>query len=163
MNIKQFFKLGLVAMICILLAPSLKAQTDSPSDKERSERRAEMYQKRTDRLIEKLELTESEKNAFMPIFERYMAEKKSIHSDWKKKDERKKIEDLSDAEVAEIVLKSFDRQEQLLALKRKYFKEFSSVLPAKKVARIFLFEKRNKERKGKMKEKRKGKMKRGEN
>lgn len=112
-------------------------------------------------LTVKLELTDAEQKAFLPMFHEFVKAKKANRKKYlpSERKGRKKMEDLTDAELNEVLIKRFEFKESDLKLKREYHEKFKTVLPIKKLAKFYHIEKRlfvkGKKRK-KIREKRKG-------
>lgn len=93
-------------------------------------------------IAQNLPLTEDEAVEFWPVHREYECELGKIL------DERyagivqfvRTYGAMSDAQATTLADKSFDLEEQRTALKRKYFKRFSEVVPAVKAARFFQIE-----------------------
>jgi Spy/CpxP family protein refolding chaperone len=89
-------------------------------------------------ITSELELTPEEAKVFWPVHEQYRAELKKLHEE--RRDimkERKKGEELTDAQVEEMIQKHFALKEKELALEKKYHTEFKKVLPIKKVGKLY--------------------------
>lgn len=144
--------MNMIKMILVLAVSALTIG-GSYAQEQRSEKMEKRNQKRMKKLISKLDLTESEKGAFLPIFEQYIREKKTLRDQHRPKKERggKKLDELSDSEVRTILEKSFDHRRAELDLQERYYEKFQRVLPIRKVAKIFHMERkmRAKHRKGK--------------
>ena len=111
-------------------------------------------------LTAKLELTDAEQKAFLPLYHEYIAAKKANRKKFhpSEKKGKKKMDELSDAEVEEIIKKRFAFKQADLDIQRQYHEKFKAVLPIKKLAKFYHIEKRLFERKKrKMKKKGKGK------
>lgn len=146
-RLKKMHKIGFLLLMAILMSTMTFAQR---GERKMSEERA---QKMMDRIVNKLELTEQEQAQFVPMYKDYLREKAAVWSATDKKD-RKKMSELSDREVEEIIEGSLKREQELLNIKKSYVDKFKSIMPAQKVAKLLLAEKRWK---GKMYEKMKNK------
>ena len=107
-------------------------------------------------LTVKLELTDAEQKAFLPMYHEYVkakkANRKKFHPSEKKG--KKKMDELSDAELDEIITKRFAFKQADLDIQKKYHEKFKTVLPMKKLAKFYHIEKRLFQRKtGNMKKK----------
>lgn len=148
-----------VKMVLVLAVSALTLGGSYAQSSEKAEKREARQEKRMQKMIKKLDLTEGEKEAFLPIFEQYIREKKTLRDQHRPKKERggKKLEELSDSEVRSILEKSFDHRRAELDLQERYYEKFQRVLPIRKVAKIFHMERkmRAKHLKGKRKKHRK--------
>ncbi len=112
----------------------------------RSERRAEMQARQTERLIKDLKLTDEQKPKFEAIYKRYLEELSAVRAE--DRDERSeagtKDKDLTDAEATARLNKIFETQadqiqkSQLrLDIQKKYCAELSSLLTPQQLVRVF--------------------------
>jgi len=81
-----------------------------------------------------LDLSSDEAQKFWPVYNKMQDELKVILD--KEKDLRngKKIDEMSDEELAKMINSHFDNEQKLLDIKKKYAEEFKKVLSLKKVA-----------------------------
>lgn len=91
-----------------------------------------------------MQFTEKDSAAFWPIYKKYEAELTKLN------DERvdlikayaNKYDTMTDADAKSMSEKAFDLESRRVELRKKYFKEFSSKIPATVVARYFQLEHR---------------------
>ena len=89
----------------------------------------------------KLELTVEEAEKFWPILNDMESELKVLRKQKNKnKPEKKKVSEMSDEEVDALMLAAFDNKQKELDIKRKYHEKFKSVIPVKKVAKLYHLE-----------------------
>lgn len=91
-------------------------------------------------ITRELELTIEESEKFWPIYNAMEADLKAL----KKKnrpDKNKKIEDLTDEEVEAIMQNAFNMKAEEIKIRKSYHEKFKSVLPVKKVAKLYHIEK----------------------
>lgn len=87
-------------------------------------------------------LTDAESDAFWPLYDRYEAEIKAVNDrlvkvlDTYTKDYRK----LTDDEAKKLSEEYLSVEEDRASIRRKYFGEFTKVLPGKKAARFYQIE-----------------------
>lgn len=94
-------------------------------------------------ITEKLELTEEESKAFWPIYDQMEEDMKTLRKNFKTtKEKGRKMDELTDEEVEEIITESFDFKQKELDLKKQYHTKLKSVLPVKKIAKLYHLEKR---------------------
>jgi hypothetical protein len=94
-------------------------------------------------LTEKLELTDAEKTASFPVYNQFQTEKRALRAASKAMRQKgRKMEELSDAELDEVMQASFEMKQKELDLKKKYHEKFKQVLPMKKVAKLYMVEKK---------------------
>ncbi len=93
-------------------------------------------------ITERLELTPEESKAFWPLYEaREKDRKEAIKRIKGDKKDKKKIEEMSDAEVKELLNKTIEIRQVQLNIFKQYNDKFLSVLPPKKVAKLYHLEK----------------------
>ena len=86
-----------------------------------------------------LNLTEPEAAEFWPLHRNYEAELSKLN------DKRVELirryidvaQNMTEAQAKDVAKQSFDLENEKTALKRKYFKKFTKVVPAQKAARFF--------------------------
>lgn len=107
-------------------------------------------------ITEKLDLTEEESKAFWPIYDQMIEDHKTLRKNFAKtKEKGKKMDELTDEEVEQIINESFDFKQKELDLKKKYHTKLKEVLPIKKIAKLYHLEKRiNEEMRARMRENR---------
>ncbi len=95
-------------------------------------------------LIEKLELTEAEQKAFLPLYHEFVKAKKANRKKYfaSERKGKKKMDELSDAELDEIIQKRFAFKQGDLDIQKMYHEKFKKVLPMKKLAKFYHIEKR---------------------
>jgi len=89
-------------------------------------------------LTEQLDLTPAESEKFWPIYNHFQAAKKSLMS----RPLKSKVENMSDAELNQLLQDQLDRQEQVIALRRKLIQDLKPVLPLKKIVMLEFAEKK---------------------
>lgn len=82
-------------------------------------------------ITEKVGLSPKQSQVFWPIYNEYEAAQKSVKKQYRP---NKKIEQMSDEELEKSLLNSFQREEELLALKRTYFTKMKTVLNIRQIA-----------------------------
>ena len=103
------------------------------------ERQAQMMEK----LIEHLELTDDEEKQFRPVYEAFLGDRKELQ-DNEIRDiiDGKKMSELSDREIEEVLQASFEKKQAMLNLQREYHEKFKQIIPINKVAKLYLLQKR---------------------
>jgi hypothetical protein len=89
-----------------------------------------------------LTLTDAESDAFWPLYDRYEAELKAVNDRLVKviEDYTKHYATLSDEQARKLSEDYLAVEEDRAALRRKYFGDFTKVLPGKKAARFYQIE-----------------------
>jgi len=89
-------------------------------------------------LTKQLDLTREEAQRFWPVYNEYQDEMDKMREANKEKfGKDKRLEDLTDEEVEKLVDARIIMQQQELDIRKKYHAELKSVLPIKKVARLY--------------------------
>jgi hypothetical protein len=107
-------------------------------------------------ITERLALTPEESKVFWPVYEAKKEAKKKMMKALKgdrKTNPRKKIEEMSDEEVKEMLENSLKIKQGSLDIDKEYNAKFLAILPPKKVAKLYHVEREfNKHRKKEHKE-----------
>lgn len=90
-------------------------------------------------LTRRLQLTPEEAKVFWPVYDAYQAENKEIKRSLRleKRNARESFAEMSDKEVEEVVERMVDLKRRELDVFLKYHEQFKSVLPIKKVAKLY--------------------------
>lgn len=90
-------------------------------------------------ITRKLDLTPDEAKRFWPVFNQYTDELQGLRKDRRdrNRDAREDFEKLNDKEVEKLVDEEIIFRQQELDITKKYHAQFKSVLPVKKVARLY--------------------------
>lgn len=115
---------------------ALMAQGGKPTKAQREKRQEKMKAMKKAFIKIELELTESEEQAFWPVYDKYEAkrmEQRKEHRALRKKYKGKTPEEMTDAEAEEILSKEIKFKEQKLALEKAYNDELKKVIPVRKV------------------------------
>ena len=126
----------LLAMILLVGIGSATAQ------KEGETKKAEMEAKKIAFLTEKLALTTKESEKFWPVFNEKEAKIKELRKEFKehKPDKGEKIDEMTDAEVKELIEKGFDVKEKHISIDRAYNQKFIDVIGVKRTAKLYHIE-----------------------
>lgn len=110
----------------------------SPEQKEKIE------QLKKDFITKELELTEDQEKKFWPIYDNMNADLRKVKKSEKDamKDLKTNFESLSDKEVESKMATIFAAQEKEIAVKKEYNQKFSTVIGAKKAAKLLSLEQR---------------------
>lgn len=106
--------------------------------------RADFRADKVSLITQTMQFNDKQSAAFWPVYRRYEAELTTLNDGRVKliKQYADKYETLTDAEAKVMVEKSFVLESSRTDLKKKYFKEFTKVLPALTVAKFFQLEHR---------------------
>lgn len=89
-------------------------------------------------ITKKLELTPSEAEVFWPIYNQFHKERKAINQKYKRK---KQLVNMTDEEVEQHLLGSFEKDQELLDLRKEFYKEMKVKFSARKMAMLYVAEK----------------------
>lgn len=90
--------------------------------------------------VEQLKLTKTEIDKFLPLYEKYDAERRALRKASKKPGDKKKFSEMTEKEINDFIQYNFTLKEKELQLQKKYFEEFKKVLPAHKVVKLLNIE-----------------------
>jgi hypothetical protein len=127
--------IGKIIAIFILIAGFQIAQAQKYDAKQKAEMKEKMESLKTEFVVEKAELTESEKKAFLPVYKSYLDELSKGKYEGKKG--KPDFAAMSDKEVEAMLDKRFEDREARLKIERSYHEKFKSILPVKKVALVY--------------------------
>ncbi len=101
-------------------------------------------------LIAELELTATEQANFLPLYQEYVKEKKENRKKYltSERKGKKKMDELTDAELNEIITNRFAFKQSDLDIQKSYHERFKKTLPMNKLAKFYHIEKRMFSRKG---------------
>ena len=137
----MFRKSALLTIVAVIAASALcRAQTQATSLGSTIElARAEMRAKRNEIISITMQLSDKDAAVFWPIFRKYEYER-SIVDDGRAaviKEYTQKYTTITDADAQPMTERMLEYDSRDIALKKKYVKEFSKVLPATTVAKFF--------------------------
>lgn len=146
---KKAVILGVMAFMAWTSADKMYAQ-NAGNNGDRAAHRAEMLEKRVERMAKMLELKDDAKEAFTKNYRAYLQEMETgmtaetTPGDRKAEAGGKKEKALTDAEATLEIQKQFDRQAQRiermqrqLEVQKKYYAEFAKTLSPKQLMKIF--------------------------
>ena len=90
------------------------------------------FQAKVSELALRLEMTETQKTKFIPIYRRYSEEMRATIGV-----RQRPTKPLTDEERLELTKRKMQRQQQAQAIRIKYIDEFSTILSASQVSRFF--------------------------
>lgn len=88
----------------------------------------------------KLELTPQEAEKFWPIYNEFENKMSELHKERRQNKPKKKVSDMTDKEVEDLLQSHFTFEQKELDLKKEYHEKFKAVLPIKKVAKLYHLE-----------------------
>ena len=134
-------KLFLPLLFC-LTSMTLQAQRPYPARermRERGDRKEQIESMKIAFLTKRLELTPDEAKKFWPVYNQYTDELQNLRKDRRDKirDAREDFDKLADKDVEKLVDDEIIFRQQEIDVLKKYHAQFKSVLPIKKVARLY--------------------------
>jgi len=115
----------------LLLNISISAQTNNSTP---AEKKAKLDAWHTAFLTSEMQLTTEEAQKFWPIYNEYKAEMEKLEKPVKAIG--KTIEQMSDAELRQMIYKELDNEQQRVNMNKKYVDRFLTILPAIKIVRL---------------------------
>jgi protein subunit release factor A len=110
---------------------SISAQTNNSTP---AEKKAKLDAWHTAFLTSEMQLTTEEAQKFWPIYNEYKAEMEKLEKPVKAIG--KTIEQMSDAELRQMIYKELDNEQQRVNMNKKYVDRFLTILPAIKIVRL---------------------------
>ena len=128
-----------LTLITLMVAHSSVAQPGSGPPPVSEEKREEIEAMKVGFLTRKLELTPDEAKKFWPVYNQYQAELGKLRDS--RRNERmmvkNEMDSLSEKEIEKIVDGEISFRQSELDVMKKYNSQFKSVLPMKKVAKLY--------------------------
>ncbi|MCB0641635.1 MAG: hypothetical protein KDC44_08345 [Phaeodactylibacter sp.] len=84
-----------------------------------------------------LSLTPEESQDFWPLYNAYRDEQEALNDSYKP---QKSWDAMTDAEVEAQIFRNFEKEEQLVALKKSYYFKMKEVIPVRKIAKLNMAE-----------------------
>ncbi|MCB0429761.1 MAG: hypothetical protein H6585_07590 [Flavobacteriales bacterium] len=90
-------------------------------------------------LTSELELTPEEAQKFWPVYNKYEEEMDKLRDERMKAMHaaRKSFDEMTDKEIETMVDEDFNSEQAMLDIKKKYHSQFKSILPIRKVAKLY--------------------------
>ena len=126
-------KIKLMALLVALFYISGNAQ---PDGKGRGNREDKIQSMKIGFITEKLDLTPEESQKFWPVFNQFENEMKALRGN--RKDGPPDIDNMSDKDAEKFVDDEFARRQKELDVLKKYQAQFKTVLPIRKVAKLYV-------------------------
>lgn len=121
----------------IVTAQEKKTDSDKASKKEELEAQKVAF------ITTKLELTTEESKLFWPVYDEKEKEVKEVRKKIRENvKEGKGMDDMSDEDVKKMMEDIFTLKKQELDIEEKYNKKFQEVIPVKKVAKLYMAERK---------------------
>ncbi len=118
----------IILLLFVLSIVQLKAQNPTNSSKEKIEAMRNAY------ITSQMNLTPDESQKFWPIYNEYRAELDQL--DRPKKEIGKTIEQMTEAEVKQLIYKELEVENQRNLISKKYVDKFLLVISAKKLIKL---------------------------
>jgi len=93
-------------------------------------------------LSENMNLSSDEAEKFWPLLNDMENELKALKKELKENKPEKKVNEMSDKEIEELLDASFIHKQRELDIKTKFHEEFKKILPIKKIAKFYHLEQR---------------------
>ena len=136
-----------IIFLSLFCSTSIVAQERTEPKPNREEMLEKIRTQKIAFITSKVELTSEEAKMFWPIYNEYEAELKKINELKRQNIKKAKgVDNLSDSDAKNITANYFKYQQQELDVKIKYNSKFSQILSDKKVMKLYIAERRFKER-----------------
>ena len=126
-------QIKLIALLVSLLHLGVNAQ---PEGKQRGDKDDKIQSMKIGFITQKLDLTPEESQKFWPVFNQFESEMKALREN--RKDGPPNIDAMTDKEVEKFVDDELVRRQKELDVVKKYQVQFKSVLPTRKVAKLYM-------------------------
>lgn len=123
--------------ILFLAIGMVSAQDQKESKEDKAEKRKA---EKIAFITTKLELTPDEAEKFWPIYNEFENKMMELHKERKQNKPKKKVSEMTDQELEELMQSHFSFEQKELDLKKEYHEKFKAVLPIKKVAQLYHLE-----------------------
>ena len=120
-----------IISILLFLNISISAQTNNLTP---AEKKAKLDAWHTAYLTSEMQLTTEEAQKFWPVYNEYKAEMENLEKPAKAIG--KPIEQMSDAELRQMIYKELDNEQQRVNINKKYVDRFLTILPPIKIVRL---------------------------
>ena len=125
-----------ICLDIILVATSLAFGQNSKGD--RKAHKEKIKAMKVSYITEKLNLTSEEAEKFWPIYNEYDAKSDAFRKGMRKTHKQEaNIDEMTDADVEKMIHSINDIRQKELNLQKEYLVKFKSVLPIKKVAKLY--------------------------
>lgn len=125
-----------VVMLSVLLLTTLVLAQEN----EDKGKRAEIEAKKIAFISSSMNLTPEEAQIFWPVYNQLENERKEHRKQMKDSRPEGPRSDLSDAEIEKAIRNQFTMKRKEIDIQEKYFEEFKKILPANKIARLYMAE-----------------------
>lgn len=144
-------KIVSLMLILLIISSALIAQEQKKEEqKQKNEIKKQNLQERKQKIeaqkvafiATQINLTTQEAQVFWPVYNEYQAKREELTKSLRANNkDKKKIDDLSDIEAAKMADDMIINEQKMLDLKKEYHAKFKSVLPIKKVVKLYDSEK----------------------
>lgn len=137
MKTMKTIKIVLPLLLCITWTTLLAQPPRGGMDRE--ERKEQIESMKIAFITRKLELSPDEAKRFWPVYDQYSGELQSLRKTRRdrNRDAREDFDKLGDKEIEKLVDDEMIFRQQELDIVKKYHTQFKSVLPVKKVAKLY--------------------------
>lgn len=131
---KTITKFSAMALL-LFITTALAAQ--GPGNRQQNRERIEAQ--KVAFITEKLELTPAEAQQFWPVYNEFDAKRRELNKDFKKAvdPDNIDIDKMSDKEAEELADQTLLHAQKLLDLRKEYHAKFKSILPPKKLLKLY--------------------------
>ncbi|MDQ3048864.1 MAG: hypothetical protein M3R27_15035, partial [Bacteroidota bacterium] len=129
----------LASSFAVVAQPPRKGKGPKANQEQRQEKKENIEAMKVAFLTNKLDLSPEEAQKFWPVYNQYTDKMQELRKKRKQEEREMKsgIDELSDKEVEVMVENEMSFREKELTLQKEYHSKFKSVLPIKKVAKLY--------------------------
>jgi len=123
-------------LVCMSLGTMMAQSSGKQSQEQREKRKAKMKEMKKAFIKTELELTEEEEEVFWPIYDEFENKRDALrkeHKSLRKQFKGKSLDEVSEAEAEEMLIKEMEFREKRLALDKDFEQELKTSLSAKKI------------------------------
>jgi len=157
-------KIILIAMVFVTGTMFAQQPVQPQPNLSPKERKAKMEAMKVGFITQKLDLTPAEAEKFWPVYNEFGQKREDLRKKMMgdKKNEKMNIDSMDDKEAGALVDNELAFHEQMIGLQKEYVTKFKTVLPVKKVAKLYEAEKEFRMKMGQRMMRKQNKMKQGQ-
>jgi hypothetical protein len=135
----------LFVMMTILVSSASVMAQNGKSSASKEDKKEENMAKRITHINSKLALNAADSAKFYPVYIQMTEELKANHKNFKSDKGDKKMSEMTDAEVKKVIDNGFAMRQKDLDIRKAYNDKFIALIGVKKVAELYMIEKKGKE------------------
>ncbi len=139
---KSFSLKTLLLLFFVMLTATSIAQHKGPKGARQQEKKENIEAMKAAFITQKLNLTPEEAQTFWPVYNQYADKLKELRQKHRqdRKAAKENFDEMTDKEVEQVVDNEIVFRQKELDLQKEYHSKFKSILPVKKVAKLYAAE-----------------------